>query len=464
MKTAASRKVDPKAPYAKRLQVLLTTEASGLTRRSFLRNGAFCAGVLSILPSGLLAAPGRNGAGDRMVIAHIGTGGMGMNHVRNMLHFQQEDKVRIAAVCDVDENFLETAATTVGADVKVYRDYRRILDRKDIDAVVIATPDHWHAVQTVHACQSGKHVYVEKPASVTVREGRAMVRAARDNRVAVQVGAQARTAKGGWHTCRAIRNGIVGRVRKVTCWHYANPVDSSPVADSAPPAELDWDMWLGPLPWRPFNQRYHPANFRWLLESGGGQIRDRGAHQFSTILWCMDADQQTSFTVEAKGRAPAKGLWDCPVDMDVIYQFKNPDWTLEWGQPGNKVGETEFGNVFWGDNGKLVLEWEGGYRPANPEAINFQLPSGGREVPRTDEYEDFNMNHKADWFKAIREGHLRPAVDIEIGHRTATLCNLGNLSYMLGRKLVWDGAKEEVVGDEQANRLLDRPQRYPYVL
>ncbi len=464
MRTSIHRHVGPKARAPRLLHESSARETTGLTRRSFLSQGVVCAGMLSILPSGVLAAPGRIGAGQRLVIAHIGTGGMGMTHVRNMLRFQQEGKITIAAVCDVDENFLETAVTTVGSGVKSCRDYRRILERKDIDAVVIATPDHWHAAQTVHACQSGKHVYVEKPASVTVREGRAMVRAARDNKVAVQVGAQARTAKGGWHTCRAIRNGIVGRVRKVTCWHYANPVDASPVADSAPPAELDWDLWLGPLPWRPYNPRYHPANFRWLMESGGGQIRDRGAHQFSTILWCMEADQQTSFTVEAKGRAPAKGLWDCPVDMDVIYEFKNPDWTLEWGQPGNKVGETEFGNVFWGDSGKLVLEWEGGYKPANPEAINFQLPPGGREVPRTDEYEDFNMNHKADWFRAIREGHLRPAVDIEIGHRTATLCNLGNLSYLLGRKLVWDGEMEEVVGDEQANRLLDRPQRYPYVV
>ncbi|HOA60430.1 MAG TPA: hypothetical protein PLG26_16015 [Verrucomicrobiota bacterium] len=178
----------------------------------------------------------------------------------------------------------------------------------------------------------------------------------------------------------------------------------------------------------------------------------------------MDADHQKSFTVEATGRAPNGGLWDNPIEMHVVYQFRNPDWTLEWGQPGNKVGQTEFGNVFWGDKGHLVLEWEGGYRPANPEAIAFQLPPGGQEVYRTDEYEDFNMNHKADWFKSIREGHLRPAEDIEIAHHTANLCNLGNLSYILGRKLVWDGEKQEVTGDPDANRLLGKPQRYPYCL
>ncbi|MCX6904295.1 MAG: Gfo/Idh/MocA family oxidoreductase [Verrucomicrobia bacterium] len=439
------------------------------SRRRFLKAGASAFGVASLgfpslIPEGVLATNGQPGANGRFVVAHIGVGGMGRTHLQNMLRFQKDGKVKIAAVCDVDENRLEAALTTAGVGVVPYRDYRYIVERKDIDAVLIATPDHWHAAQTVHACQSGKHVYVEKPASVTVRDGQAMVEAARASKVAVQVGAQGRTAKGAWYTCRAIRNGIVGKVKKVTCWHYANPTDDTPVPDSAPPEGLDWDLWLGPLPWRPYNRRYQPANFRWLLESGGGQIRDRGAHQFSTILWCMEADEQKSFAVEATGRAPTKGLWDCPVDMEVVYQFKNPDWTLIWGQPGDKVGKTEFGNVFWGDNGHLILEWEGGYRPANPEAINFQMPAGAREVYRTDEYEDFNMNHKADWFKSIREGHLRPAVDIEIAHHTATLCNLGNLAYLLGHKLVWDGEKQQVIGDEQANRLLSKPHRHPYCI
>jgi predicted dehydrogenase len=201
------------------------------------------------------------------------------------------------------------------------------------------------------------------------------------------------------------------------------------------------------------------------MESGGGQIRDRGAHQFSTILWCMDADKQVSFTVEAKGTPPTKGLWDCPVTMEVVYNFKDPDWTLVWGQPGNKVGETEFGNVFWGEKDDyLILEWEGGYRPAHKRAIEFKVPPGGFEPYRTDAQKDFNMNHHADWMKAIKDPSYRPAVDIEIGYRTAALCILGNLSYLLGRKLVWDGVKEEVVGDAEANRLLGKPQRYPYHL
>ena len=442
---------------------------SKIARRAFLKTtsaavlGGTALGFPQVIPSCVLGAPGLPGANGRLTLAHIGVGGMGTVHLKNMLEFRKEAKVNIAAVCDADEKRLVAAVKLAGPGVEPYRDYRYIIQRKDIDAVVIATPDHWHAVQTVHACESGKHVYVEKPASVTVEEGRAMVAAARAANVAVQVGAQGRTGKGAWCTCRAIRNGIVGRVNKVTCWHYANPVDDHPVPDSEPPPELDWDLWLGPLPWRPYNQHYCHGVFRWLLESGGGQIRDRGAHQFSTILWCMNADQQTSFTIEANGTAPIKGLWDCPIDMEVVYQFKNPDWTLVWGQPGDKVGQTEFGQVFWGERGHLILEWEGAYKGAHADAINFKLPPGGVEVYRTDEYEDFNMNHKADWFKSIREGH-RPAVDIEIAHRTATLCNLGNLAYILGRKLEWDGMNQRVIGDDQANRLLGKPQRYPYVL
>jgi predicted dehydrogenase len=439
-----------------------------IRRRDFL--GAAAAGLAApyFIPSSVLAAPGKPGAAGRLTVAVIGVGGMGSAHLGNMIQFRKEGKVHVAAVCDCDEGRLASAVKTAGPGVQPYRDYRYILQRKDVDAVLIATPDHWHAVQTVHACECGKHVYVEKPASCTIEEGQAMVAAARKNNRAVQVGAQGRTGLGAWHTCRAIRNGIVGKVSKVTCWHYANPVDENPVADSAPPKGLDWDLWLGPLRWRPYNARYQPGVFRWFLESGGGQIRDRGAHQFSTVVWCMNADNQVSFTVEAKGTPPTKGLWDSPVDMEVVYQFKDPDWTLVWGQPGQKVGKTEFGNVFWGDKeyaGKkyLVLEWEGAYRGAEPEAANFKLPPGGVEVERTAEYADFNMNHKADWFKAIRNG-TRPAVDIEIAHRTATLCNLGNLSYILGRKLVWDGVKQQVIGDDAANRLLGRPQRFPYCL
>ena len=436
-----------------------------LGRREFLGTTGAAIAAPYVIPSGVLAFQGRPGANERLTVAHIGVGGMGGGHLQRMTRFREEGRANIAAVCDVDASRLANAVTVAGAGVAAYTDYRHICLRKDVDAVVIATPDHWHAVQTVHACETGKHVYVEKPASVTVREGRAMVTAARKHGCKVQVGAQGRTGWGAWYTCRAIRNGMVGKVRRVTCWHYENPVGGLE-ADAPVPAGLDWDLWLGPLRWRPFNRAYLPGTFRWFLDSGGGQIRDRGAHQFSTILWCMDADGPRSFSVEATGAPPPQGLWDCPVTMRAEFQFRDPAWTLVWEQPGEKLGKLEFGNVFWGEDGRrLILEWEGAYKPAEPEAVNFQVPAGGVEPYRTNEYpDDFNMNHMADWLKAIREPDYLPAVDVEIGHRTANLCILANLSYVLGRKLEWDADREQVIGDEQANRLLDRPQRHPYHL
>jgi predicted dehydrogenase len=443
------------------------TEQRQIKRREFLGTASAALSVPYFVSSGVLASPGKPGANDRITLAHIGVGGMGNGHLGRGLKFQELGLVNVAAVCDVDEkrlaNALKRCADT-NIQVEAYADYRHILQRKDIDAVIIATPDHWHGVQTVHACETGKHVYVEKPSSVTIQEGEAMIKAARVNNRMVQVGAQGRSGVPAYQTCRAIRNGIIGKVKTVDCWHYENPIDENPVADSAPPPELDWEMWLGPLAWRPYNQRYCHATFRWLLESGGGQIRDRGAHQFSTILWCMDADDQVSFTVEATGTPPTKGLWDCPPIMDVTYQFKDPDWTLIWSQPGRKAGKTEFGQVFHGENGSLLLEWEGARKWAEPEAVNFKVPPGGFDPYTPNLYDDFGMNHMGEWLKSIKTSDHLPNVDIEIAHRTATLCILGNLAYMLGRKLEWDGAKQKIIGDEHANRLLGKPQRHPYHL
>lgn len=414
------------------------------------------------IPSGVLGAAGKPGANERLTVAHIGVGGMGGVDLANMKVFRAGGSVNIAAVCDVDEERLVGAVKNAGVGVQPYRDYRYILERKDIDAVVIATPDHWHAVQTVQACETGKHVYVEKPSSVTVVEGRAMVTAARKFRRVVQVGSQARSAKPAHDACQFIRNGQLGRVHTVTCWHAVNPTGGL-VSDETPPPDLDWDLWLGPLPWRPYNVAYHPGNFRWFMESGGGGIRDRGAHVFSVVRWCLDADAQHPVMVEATGNPTPKGLWDCPQNLRVVYTFKNPDWRLIWEQPGENKGKADFGIVFQGDQGELVVNRDGTMIDAEEKARRFKVPPGGVQVYRMDRHADYNVNHKADWLQAIRTGS-RPCMDIELAHRAATMCILGNLSYLLGRQLRWDGAKERIIGDEYANRLLARPQRHPYSL
>jgi predicted dehydrogenase len=436
--------------------------APGVTRRRFLTCATAALSLPCLIPARVLSAAGQPGANDRLTVAHMGVGGMGTAHLKNMKLFREDGLVNIAAVCDVDEKRLERAVAEVGPGVSPYRDYRHVLERKDVDAVVIATPDHWHPVQCIHACESGKHVFVEKPASVALTDGRAMVNTARRCNRMIQVGAQGRSARPAHAACTFIRNGMLGKVHTVTCWHSLNPVGGTE-PDSAPPPELDWDLWLGPLPWRPFNKAYLPGTFRWLMESGGGVIRDRGAHVFSVIRWCLDADDQHPVTIEATGTPPPKGIWDCPPEMKVVFTFKNPDWQLVWEQPGDKRGREDFGIVFYGDKDFLIVSRDGTQVDPMKKAHEFKVPPGGVVIPQINKHADYNLNHKEDWFRAIKTGQ-RPLMDIEPAHRSSTLCILGNLSYVLGRTLTWDAANERVVGDEQANRLLSCPQRYPYCI
>jgi predicted dehydrogenase len=440
----------------------MTRLSAPCDRRDFLARASAALAPL-IVPAGVLAAPGRPGANNRLTVAHIGVGGMGGAHLDMSLAFRKAGQIDIVAVCDVDSKRLAGAAKKVGAGCQAFCDYRQLLQRKDIDAVIIASPDHWHAVQTIHACQAGKHVYVEKPASCTVAEGQAMVEAVRKYQRVVQVGSQARSAEPAHQVCTYIRNGMLGRVPRVTCWHTLNPA-GGPTREAPPPPELDWDLWLGPLRWRPYVPgAYHPAQFRWIMESGGGVIRDRGAHVMSVILWCLNADCQTPATIEATGDPRPRGIWDCPPRMKVVYTFKNPDWQLIWEQPGDVRGQGGFGMVFHGERETLAVSRDGTRIAAAERVRKFRVPAGGAEIYRLAKHADYNMNHKEDWFEAIRTGR-KPCMDIEVAHRVANLCNLGNLSYILGRKLTWDGQKEQFLGDDEANRWLGRPQRKPYQL
>ena len=446
-----------------------------LNRREFLAAAGAAVSVPYLIPSGVLAAPGRVGANERITTAHIGVGGRGGGLLREIKRFREAGVTNIAAVCDVDEKRLVRALETAGAGVEPYHDYRYILQRKDIDAVVIGTPDHWHGVQTVHAAECGKHIYVEKPACCTIEEGKAMVAACNKNKVSVQVGSQGRSQPEAYIAHRYLVNGNVGHISRVDCFHYPSPEDKNPVPDSDPPPELDWDMWLGPLRWRPYNRRYCPGSFRWFLESGGGQIRDRGAHVMSCAMWWMGADGTGPVSVEATGTAPTKGLYDSAVLMDVTYTFKNPDWILTWRQmpkdqlpPAEKrrpdelnseirkISRPGYGAIYRGDKGEFI-HWGGdGGTWTERKARNWKPPAGAKDV-----YE--SPGHMEDWFNGIKTGK-KTIMNIDAAVGVANLCILGNLSYILGRKLEWDQAKQEIVGDEQAQRMMYRPQRHPYHL
>jgi predicted dehydrogenase len=445
-------------------------------RRTFLQTAAGAAAAAPyVIPQGVLAAPGRKGANERVNVGHIGMGGRARSLWGELGPLREQGETQSIAVCDVDEKRLEQALKQVGPQAEAYRDYRYLLDRKDIDAVVIGTPDHWHGVQFVHSCEAGKHVYCEKPACCTIEESRAMVAAAKKAGIASQIGSQGRSQPEAYLMHRYLANGVIGPVSHVECFHYPSPEDHTHTPDSDPPPELDWDLWLGPLRWRPYNAKYLHGTFRWLLESGGGQIRDRGAHVMSCAMYWMGADGTGPVKVEATGTPPTEGVWDSAVLMNVKYTFQNPDWTMTWTQmPDDQLPKAEertpdelngeitkisrpgYGAIYHGANG-TCMHWGGdGGTWAERKVRQWTPPAGAKEVYRS-------PGHMEDWFLGIRTGK-KCIMDIEWGAGVANLCILGNLSYRLGRPLEWDQKNWTVVGDEQAQRLMSSPQRYPYHL
>lgn len=425
---------------------------STFSRRTFLNGTAIAtaSGAMGfqIVPNSVLAQSGRTSPNDRIVAGNIGVGGRGRGFLRPGV---------TAAICDVDDNRMAQAAERVGGNPRLYKDYRELLDQDDIDAVFVTTPDHWHAQMTVHACEAGKDVYVEKPASCTIEEGRAMVNAAKRYARVVQVGSQGRSQEGAYHGHKYIANGQIGHVDKVVCWHYENPrADLTPI--QPPPHDLDYEKWVGPARWIPYHPRRTHGSFRWMLYTGGGQIRDRGAHVMSVAMWIMNSDHTGPAEVEATGMPYAESLYDVPETMRVVYRFKDPDWELIWEMPGTPHEEGfewvrgSYGAVYNGDKDDLIITYgDTAHTDTEQKAKDYEVPADGVEVFHS-------PGHRENFENCIRTRE-DPIMHIEAGHRVATLCILGNLAYRLGRKLEWDPVNEVVKNDDEANRLLRRPGR-----
>ncbi len=432
-----------------------------ISRRDLIKAVATGAGVIAmptLIPSGVLAMPGRPGPNDRIVYAHIGVGGQGQTHV----------VTAAAALCDVDSRQLNAVAKRVDGNPQLVKDYRTILDRKDIDAVTIGTPDHWHAIMTVHACQAGKDVYSEKPTCRTIQEGQAMINAKNRYGRVVQIGAQGRSNPAAHSAAEYIRNGQIGRVNHVEVWHDPNPTTGWG-EEKPPPDTLDWDLWLGPARWRPYNTEFAPFNFRWLMDIGGGFIRDRGNHVLSIVFWCMDADGTGPVSVEATGNPGKESVWDVPVTMSVKWEFKNPDWTLTWDQPGARYsfpGSSEpipWGAKYFGDRGTLLVAGGDGGCDTEPKAREYRPPVDGTHLFIDPTNADPTERHRQNWRNCIKT-RAAPAMPVEVGYRVITLAIIANISYQVGRKLNWDPRAERFVGDEEANRLLAQPYRAPFYL
>ena len=423
---------------------LMLAKTRQVSRRRFLGDVGVGLALPAFIPSGALGSANQRPASDRVVAALIGCGGRGTG----LLSINDDPGCKIAAVCDVDLQRMNGAKNRIGK-CDAYQDFRRILDRKDIDAVLIGTPDHWHAAITIMACQAGKDVYCEKPLCRTVAEGREMVEVARRYARVVQMGTQYRSMGRSRQACEWVRNGRLGKVHTVHLSHPRNPTHACEPARQVP-ANLDWDLWLGPAPW----VAYHPArchfSFRYFMDYGGGAITDNGVHMFSVVSWAMGTDHTGPVSIEATGRDAPNNLYDVPVEMRVKYEFADPKFTMIWEQPGS-------GNLsldFIGSQATLSGFWD------------FKVSKGQADLSPTGKDElhlERSDSHSGNWLQCIAT-RARPVMDVEIGHRATCWSHLANIAYRVGRKVRWDPVAERIIGDDEANRLLATAYREPWRL
>ncbi|MHC4176551.1 MAG: Gfo/Idh/MocA family protein [Planctomycetota bacterium] len=431
------------------------TRPHRLSRRRFLRRGAALAagGVAApyVIPGGVLAAPGRPGPKDRIGVGYIGVGRRG----KGLMGLPEEG--RIVAVCDVDPNRAEAAAAR--ANCKPQADYRTMLDQKDVDAVVVATPDHWHALPCIHACQAGKDVYCEKPLGLTVREGRAMVEAARSGKRIFQVGTQRRSSRAHRVGCHLVRSGAIGKVHTVIGPNYPSPWECKFPGQPVPEG-LAWDLWCGQTEPVPFHQDIYVQRSRpgWisLRPYSGGEMTGTGAHGLDLVQWALGVDHSGPVEVWADGGRLEPLTYFAPEDRSRgdAHGSRGREVTFRWaGGVTLKLAGGPLGGTFLGQQGKISID-SGSVSSDPPEIAQLALKAaeGDRQV-----------SHLQDWFDSINS-RRNPAADVEIGHRSTVLCHLGNIARWVGRKLQWDPEKEIFPDDDQANAYLERPMRKPYQL
>ena len=432
-------------------------DRTNLSRRRFLQASAAASATLAAP----YFVPARAfGANERVNLGFIGVKNRGM---QNMGGFKVlgGDAGKLgcvaAALCDVDSSVLASAASRVeqtGVKPQVFSDYRRMLDLKDIDAIVVSTPDHWHALMTVDACRAGKDVYCEKPLTLFVTEGRRMVDVARESGRVVQTGSQQRSDDRFRQACELVRNGKLGKIEKVLVGipkpNYPPAAKAAP--DGDPPSELDYDLWLGPAPLRPYNVNRVHYNFRFYWDYSGGQMTNFGAHHLDIAQWGLGLDESGPIAIEGTGTyPPEKHLCEVTSTCRVTYTCADGVQII-LGQQQKDIPDAV---TFIGEKGKIHVT-RGKITSDLPELLKTELTSGGVRLP-------VSKDHYVNFLECVKTRE-RPICDVEIGHRTATVCHLGNISIRLGRKLQWDPAKEQIVGDADAAAMLTRPYREPWKL
>jgi predicted dehydrogenase len=412
------------------------------------------------------------GANDRIRLGVIGTGRQGVDNMRNFM----EHGVEVAGVCDVYQPNLEKGLKAAGGAAKTYTDFRLMLEDKDIDVIMAATPDHWHPLQCVMACQAGKDVYIEKPTSVAVEEGKKMVEAARKYKRIVQVGTWQRSNVHFQKAVRAVREGMIGDVSFVRTWNYSNihPEGIGNPADSDPPAGLDWDMWLGPAPMVPYNwNRFGVGDrwstFRYFYDYANGWLGDWCVHLLDIVHWAMDVDGPTAITASGS-KFYVKDNSDIPDTLQVTFEYPSFICTYENRLANaNSMYGKGYGIEFHGTDGTMFVDRSGfEVFPENRQGA-FGSSAQTKPVPRApsmkmDQVNDGLFEHIANLLECMKTRRL-PASDIEIGHRTSAACLLGNVALLSKQRIVWDVAKERLVeGGSAAEKLLSREYRAPWKL
>ncbi|ACB76786.1 Gfo/Idh/MocA family protein [Opitutus terrae] len=434
----------------------MRTPAVPLSRREFLKR-AMAAGAVATMP-GVLSSRlfGATAPSNQIAVGVIGTGNIAQGHIDTLLGFPE---VRIAALCDVDRVRLEATAAKVNAfygdnGCRMFGDFRELAARADLDAVWVCTPDNWHALNAIEAIRQGKDVYVEKPLTLTIREGRELVNAARKHGRVIQTGTQQRSTRRFHDAAEFIRNGGLGRLERIEVLIPANNKFTGATWEPEPvPAGLDWDLWLGPAPWTPFNRQGCHYNFRFILDYAAGQVTNWGAHYIDIAQWALGMDDSGPVEIEGQGEFPTSGLFTTATKVDFTCRYAN-------GVPlrcRTRYDGVFDGNVrFFGERGWIDVS-RSTSTASDPALLKAAAArEGAIKLPTSD-------NHHDNFLQCLRS-RARPISDVETGHRGTTVCNLGNIAMLLGRKLRWDPAREAFIDDLVANRMCARSMRGPWGL
>jgi predicted dehydrogenase len=439
-----------------------------LKRRDFLKRSAMAtmaAGVSFSRGAGFAQSPAPSvSPNDKIMVGFIGTGRMGQSNLRTFL---KQPEVEVAAVCDVYGPNLDGALKITEGRAKSLKDFRQILDMREINAVVVSSPDHWHALQTILACQAGKDVYVEKPVSVYLEEGRRMVQAARKYQRVVQVGTQQRSGIHFQKAVELIRQGHIGKISLVRTWNYGNsfPEGIGNPPDSHPPADLDWDLWLGPAPKVPFNANrfgVHPdrwSSFRWFWSYAGGMVTDWGVHLLDIVQWVMNVDAPASIVAQG-GKFYLQDNRETPDTLQVTYEYPGFVCVYENREcNANRPDDHGYGICFHGTLGTLFID-RGGFE-AIPEKTSKGLNQCEPLSMKNSNHH--NLDHVRNFLDCVKNRQV-PICDIEIGHRSSSVAQLGNIAYRTKSHLVWDAKAERFSGNKKADQLLRARYRKPWKL